>query len=63
MADRLSRADKANDQKLQQALADARTKRDEEQKEAADIANMFDKQRKEHEQEKANDITQAVTDK
>lgn len=66
IADRLSRADKANEQKTQQALADARTKWDEEQKEAADIASMSDKQRKEHEQEKANEAlnqAQAEADK
>ncbi|WP_419154637.1 DUF4355 domain-containing protein [Weissella bombi] len=60
IADRLSRADKANESKLQKALGDARAKWDEEQKEAADIANMSDKQRKEHDQEKANEaLTQA----
>lgn len=60
IADRLSRADKSNESKLQKALADARAKWDEEQKEAADIASMSDKQRQEHEQEKANEaLTQA----
>ncbi|NEZ88968.1 DUF4355 domain-containing protein [Weissella paramesenteroides] len=60
IADRLSRADKANESKMQKALADARARWDEEQKEAADIASMSDKQRQEHEQEKANEaLTQA----
>ncbi|KAA8446545.1 DUF4355 domain-containing protein [Weissella paramesenteroides] len=60
IADRLSRADKANESKLQKALDDARAKWDKEQKEAADIANMSDKQRQKHEQEKANEaLTQA----
>lgn len=60
IADRLSRADKSNESKLQKALADARAKWDEEQKEAANIASMSDKQRQEHEQEKANEaLTQA----
>lgn len=60
IADRLSRADKANESKLQKALTDARAKWDEEQQEAANIASMSDKQRQEHEQEKANEaLTQA----
>lgn len=66
IADRLSRADKANESKLQKALADARAKWDEEQKEAADIANMSDKQRQKHEQEKTNEAlnkAQAEADK
>ncbi|WP_165314701.1 DUF4355 domain-containing protein [Weissella sagaensis] len=66
IADRLSRADKANESKLQKALTDARVKWDEEQQEAANIASMSDKQRQEHEQEKANEAltqAQAVADK
>lgn len=60
IADRLSRADKANESKLQKALTDARAKWDEEQQEAANIASMSDMQRQEHEQEKANEaLTQA----